>query len=127
MHPLARKEVDNGMICPSCGDESCLRSHRRGIGDWLVTVAALRPWRCMKCRRRFYGRAVALTFLRNAHCPQCGNMELQHIGKRWVKEGRLRWIFRALNAPAYRCDVCRYRFFSFRPIPLPVIGKSLLQ
>ncbi|MHB8540434.1 MAG: hypothetical protein ACYDCD_05765 [Candidatus Acidiferrales bacterium] len=104
------------MNCPSCGNEGCVRSHRRGTVDWLVTVAALRPWRCLKCKRRFYGRAATLTSVRHAHCPRCGNLKLQHIGKRQVAEGRLRWFFQALNATAYRCDPCRFRFFSFRPI-----------
>jgi len=116
MYPAARKEADNRMICPSCGDESCLRSHRRGIGDWLVTVAALRPWRCMKCKSRFYGRTAAVAFFRHPRCPRCGNLELRRIAKQWVEEGKFRLVFRMLNVPAYRCDPCRHRFFSFRSV-----------
>jgi len=86
------------------------------MADWLATVAALRPWRCMMCKRRFYGRAVALAFLRHAHCPRCGNLELQHVAKQRVEEGKLRWFFRMFGAPAYRCRPCRFKFFSFRPI-----------
>ncbi len=109
------KAAAPGMICPYCRCEECVRSHRRGIADWLAGVAALRPWRCIRCKSRFYGNAVALTFLRHAHCPRCGNLELQRIAKEWVVEGRLRWFFRSVNAPAYRCEPCRHRFFSFRP------------
>ncbi|MFZ0334801.1 MAG: hypothetical protein WAN10_03420 [Candidatus Acidiferrales bacterium] len=68
----------------------------------------------MKCKRRFYARRVPWQFRRHAHCPRCGNLDLQHIAKDWVQEGALRWLFRLLDAPAYRCDPCRLRFFSLR-------------
>jgi hypothetical protein len=54
--------------------------------------------------------------MRHAHCPRCGNLELQHIAKEWVERGMLRWVFRLLDAPAYRCDPCRLRFFSLWPL-----------
>lgn len=69
----------------------------------------------MKCKRRFYARKVAWELIRNAHCPRCGNLDLQQISKEWVDKGKLRWIFRLWGAPAYRCDPCRLRFFSLRP------------
>jgi hypothetical protein len=68
----------------------------------------------MKCKRRFYARKVAFAFMRNAHCPRCGNLELQRISREWVNSGWLRWPFWFIGVPAYRCDPCRLRFFSFR-------------
>lgn len=73
----------------------------------------------MKCKRRFYARKVAWEFTRNAHCPRCGNLNLQQISPEWVEKGKLRWIFRVLGASAYRCDPCRLRFFSLRPLYEP--------
>jgi hypothetical protein len=68
----------------------------------------------MKCKHRFYARKVAFSFMRYAHCPRCGNLELQRVSKEWVNTGWLRWVFWLIDARAYRCDPCRLRFFSLR-------------
>jgi hypothetical protein len=111
------------MKCPSCASERCRRSHRRGIIDALATVAQLRPWRCLGCDERFYARHTSgnfsLRFEWHAHCPRCGNSDLTRVAGRWVKDQSMRWILRLAGAPAYRCDPCRYRFFSFRPLAHP--------
>jgi len=40
--------------CPRCGADQVRPSHRRGAERWLA-VAWLRPYRCRRCRRRFWG------------------------------------------------------------------------
>lgn len=103
------------MICPQCRSADCFRSHRGGAIDYLWTIVGMRPWRCHTCDRRFYGRRVALSFSRYAHCPQCGNFNLEHISGDRVERGNLIALKRWLSFPAYRCDPCRQRFFSVLP------------
>lgn len=81
----------------------------------MATVIALRPWRCATCDLRFYAWRVAVVFSRYAHCPRCGNFDLQEISRVRVAQGFLRGVKRLFGMPAYRCDPCRLRFFSMRP------------
>ncbi len=102
------------MICPQCRSAECFRSHRSGPADFLFTLAGCRPWRCKTCELRFYARRVALRFLHLAHCPKCGNFDLDRISRERVDGGTLIFAKRLLRFPAYRCDPCRERFFSIR-------------
>lgn len=101
-----------GMICPQCRSDDCYRSHRKGFLDYFCSVFGLRPWRCHVCDKRFYGRLVALNFARYAHCPRCGNFDLERISIHRVDAGTLVFLKRWLDFPAYRCDPCRLKFFS---------------
>lgn len=103
------------MICPYCRSENCFRSHRNGFLDFASRFAGLKPWRCHACDRRFYARRVALWFVRYAHCPKCGNFDLELISRDRVERGTLLLLKRWLGFPAYRCDPCRQRFFSALP------------
>ena len=103
------------MICPQCRCADCFRSHRTGGRDFLGTLVRLRPWRCHACDKRFYAWTVATTFVRYAHCPRCGNFDLQKIGRDRVDQGTLPGLKRFLGFPAYRCDPCRQKFFSVLP------------
>jgi hypothetical protein len=103
------------MICPQCRSADCFRSRRSGISDFFASLTALRPWRCHSCDLRFYARSVALPFARYAHCPRCGNFDLQHISRDRVEKGALLFLKRMLVFPAYRCDPCREKFFSVLP------------
>jgi phage FluMu protein Com len=100
------------MICPACRSVNCFRSHRDGILDFLLSGAGLRPWRCHSCERRFHAWRVAAILERYAHCPRCGNFDLEHISRERVEGGTLIFLKRWLRFPAYRCDPCRFRFFS---------------
>lgn len=102
------------MICPACLSQHCSRSRRQGIKDHTIGLTGLRPWRCAKCKRRFFAKAVPLRFAMKAHCEQCGNFDLQRISNEHVS-GWFSWIPRLLHVPAYRCAPCRNRFFSLRP------------
>jgi phage FluMu protein Com len=102
------------MICPQCRSVDCFRSHRYGA-DHLFGVFGLRPWRCHTCDKRFYAARVALCFSAYAHCPKCGNLDLEHISGERVEKGTLVAVKRWLRFPAYRCDPCRQRFFSVLP------------
>jgi putative component of membrane protein insertase Oxa1/YidC/SpoIIIJ protein YidD len=104
------------MICPQCRSAHCFRSHRRGLIDLAATSIGLRPWRCRTCDFRFYGWRVAVAFTRYAHCPTCGNFDLQRIGHDRVDKGTLLFVKRLIGFPAYRCDPCREKFYSVRPI-----------
>ena len=101
------------MVCPSCGQHECVRLHRRGFLDHAMQLAALKPWRCMRCRQRFYARKVARELMRYAHCPKCGNFELQHVESSSLARGFAATVFRTLRASAYRCDGCELTFHSF--------------
>jgi hypothetical protein len=41
------------MICPNCSQNRAHRSHR-GFKDWLLSLLALKPYRCHNCKHRFY-------------------------------------------------------------------------
>jgi len=103
------------MICPQCRSGDCLRSHRSGITDFFGTLTRLRPWRCQACDLRFYAWTVAVPFVQYAHCPRCGNFDLQRVARERVEQGTLVMLKRLLGFPAYRCDPCRQRFFSLLP------------
>jgi transposase-like protein len=103
------------MICPQCRSANCFRSHRTGVADYVFTAFGLRPWRCHSCDKRFYAGLVALTFSRYAHCPRCGNFNLDHVPAERVEKGTLLSLKRWLDFPAYRCDPCREKFFSVLP------------
>ena len=103
------------MICPQCRSADCYRSHRGGVLDFLGTVAGLRPWRCHTCDLRFYAWRVAVSFAGYAHCPRCGNFDLEHIARDRVGMGAWTSVQRFLGLSAYRCDPCREKFFSLRP------------
>jgi hypothetical protein len=75
-------------------------------------MVGMKPWRCRSCDRRFHAKRVAIPFSRYAHCPRCGNFDLERIARDRVEEGTLLFLKRRLGFPAYRCDPCRQRFFS---------------
>lgn len=56
-----------------------------------------------------------MPFARYAHCPRCGNFDLEHISRDRVERGALNALERFLGFPAYRCDPCRQKFFSLLP------------
>jgi hypothetical protein len=103
------------MICPQCRSGDCVRSRRGGAADFLGTLLRLRPWRCQACDLRFHAWTVAIPFALYAHCPRCGNFDLQRIARERVDQGTLPDVKRFLGFPAYRCDPCRQKFFSFLP------------
>ncbi len=42
--------------CPLCGSETVLRSHRRGLLEFLILpILMLRPYRCRQCSARHFG------------------------------------------------------------------------
>jgi hypothetical protein len=102
------------MLCPHCRSERCRRSRRHKIADYCIGVTGVRPWRCSYCEHRFYATIVALRFWPLAHCARCGNLNLQRISREYVTGGYA-WFFKLVRAPAFRCEPCRYRFFSIRP------------
>jgi hypothetical protein len=64
---------------------------------------------------RFRARHIAWRKLYYAHCGICGNLELQRISGEYVP-GMAAIIGRMLRMPALRCEPCRYKFFSVRPL-----------
>ena len=115
-YAVAHRQGEWFMICPQCRSADCFRSHRSGMMDFAFTLAGCRPWRCHTCDRRFYSWRVALSFSRFAHCPRCGNFDLERISRDRVEDGTMFLAKRLLHFPAYRCDPCRERFFSIRPV-----------
>jgi hypothetical protein len=123
---ILRYDFGATMICPHCRSDNCFRSHRDGILDYAFSATGLRPWRCHSCDRRFPAWRVAANLERFAHCPRCGNFDIEHISRDRVEDGTLIFLKRWLRFPAYRCDPCRHRFFSVREFRriLPAMVES---
>jgi hypothetical protein len=48
---------DSKRPCPYCGGFEVFRSHRRGTMErYLLRAVGVRPFRCVNCDARFYGR-----------------------------------------------------------------------
>jgi hypothetical protein len=48
---------DSKRPCPYCGVSEVFRSHRRGTMErYLLRAVGVRPFRCVNCDARFYGR-----------------------------------------------------------------------
>src|ERR1700759_3275697 len=90
-------ESAESMICPQCRSGACYRSRREGVVDFLFTLLGMRPWRCQTCDRRFHARRVAIPFSRYAHCPRCGNFDLERISRTRVEEGTFLALKRLLG------------------------------
>jgi len=101
--------------CPSCHSVSCRRSRRQGIKDFAYGIVGFIPWRCIQCELRFRARAIPLSYWRYAHCSICGNLDLQRISPEYVP-GTMGTIGRLLGLPSLRCEPCRNKFFSIRPL-----------
>jgi hypothetical protein len=83
--------------------------------DYLFAMVGIIPWRCEDCERRFHARPLPFRYLLYAHCSICGNLELQKISPEYVP-GMLSFAGRLMRIPALRCEPCRYKFFSVRPL-----------
>jgi uncharacterized protein with PIN domain len=63
---------------------------------------------------RFRAWTVSMPFIRFAHCPKCGNLEVQRISAEH-EAGRLGFLWRTMHIAFYRCPSCRQHFFSVLP------------
>jgi len=103
------------MNCPACHSELIRRSRRQSALDYLFSAANVLPWRCMSCEARFHARAIPVHHLFYAHCPVCGNLDLQRIPPDHV-HGMASSLWRILRLSALRCEPCRHKFFTLRPL-----------
>jgi C4-type Zn-finger protein len=103
------------MTCPVCKGKDARRSRRQNLTDYAFSVIGVFPWRCRICESRFHARRMSLSDSLHAHCPVCGNLDLQRISSDRV-DSRLAFLWRRLSIPAYRCEPCRYKYFSIRPV-----------
>jgi C4-type Zn-finger protein len=102
------------MNCPVCHGKGARRSRRQRAVDYLLSLLGVYPWRCRDCRARFYARLSPLSDSLRAHCPLCGNVDLKRISPGHV-DTPLGFLWGAIRVPAYRCEPCRYKYFSIRP------------
>jgi C4-type Zn-finger protein len=51
----------------------------------------------------------------HAHCPICGNPALKRIAPEHVNSP-FGFVWRTLHIPAFRCEPCRYKYFSILPL-----------
>jgi C4-type Zn-finger protein len=108
--------LENGeMTCPICKSRDARRSRRQDATDYLLSVAGVYPWRCQSCHGRFHGRLMPLSDSLRAHCPVCRNVEVKRIAAEHVVTP-LGFVWRFLRIPAYRCEPCRHKYFSLRPL-----------
>lgn|SRR5208283_1276136 len=103
------------MTCPICKKSGARRSHRQTAADHIVSIFGVFPWRCTECHSRFHSRIMPLSYSLRAHCPFCGNLELRRISPEFV-DSPFAMFWRLLRVPALRCDPCRYKYFSLRPL-----------
>src|SRR3989475_12867586 len=101
--------------CPVCHSANCRRSKRRSVLDYLFSLADILPWRCTSCELRFHAHPLPLRTFFYAHCGICGNLELQRISAEHVP-GVMTRFWRVLRIPALRCEPCRHKFFSVKPV-----------
>ena len=80
-----------------------------------MSIFGVYPWRCTECHARFHSRLMPLSYSFRAHCPFCGNLELKRISPEFV-ESPFRIFWKVLGVPAFRCDPCRYKYFSVLPL-----------
>ena len=73
------------------------------------------PWRCRRCDARFRVWRIPPENRLLAHCPRCGNINVERVAGKRVEGGVVTDLKRWMNFPAYRCDPCRHKFFSLRP------------
>jgi hypothetical protein len=73
------------------------------------------PWRCQECESRFHARSLPFRYLLYAHCSICGNLDLKKISPEHVP-GALSFAGRFMRIPALRCEPCRHKFFTVRPL-----------
>src|SRR4051794_32000161 len=111
----SQTEMASCMVCPACNNQRCHRARRTRTADYAMRIVNERPWRCDVCGHRFYARVVALRLVSWAHCSRCGNFDLQRISREYVL-GAFAWLPRLAKMPALRCEPCRHRFFSLRPL-----------
>jgi hypothetical protein len=69
----------------------------------------------MVCETRFHARVIPIRQLRYARCGICGNPDLQRISAEKVS-GPTSALGRWLGLLAVRCEPCRHKFFSLRPM-----------
>src|SRR6266481_1635376 len=111
-----REEIGTSSIsCPVCHVSKTRRSRRRSVPDYLFGFAGILPWRCESCALRFYARPMSFRIFLYAHCRICGNLELQRISAERM-QGIMAILGRVLGIPALRCEPCRHKFFSVRPL-----------
>jgi hypothetical protein len=80
------------------------------------------PWRCRICERRFYATLVPLRHVFYAHCPRCGNFNLERVsGDAAARFGLVR---RLPFVSVLRCDLCRLNFVTLRPLRAPPAGAA---
>lgn len=60
---------------------------------------------------------------RYAHCSICGNLDLKRISPEYVP-GFMGAVGRLLGLPSLRCEPCRHKFFSVRPIKQAAAEES---
>ena len=92
--------------------------------DFSAALVGSRPWRCSLCGTRFRSRSVPFSNKFSAHCAICGNCDLKRIAPEHVT-GFLSFFKRLLGVPAYRCNPCRHKFFSIRPLSKQVRDDQL--
>jgi predicted nucleic acid-binding Zn-ribbon protein len=107
---------ERSVICPHCRTENSRRSKRRGANDAMRGWLGIRPWRCRTCGERFYAWSVPVSLVVFAHCPRCGNLRLQRVSRDHAGHGLRLAVAKVLRIPAFRCDPCRLKFFSLRPM-----------
>jgi len=53
-------KADSKRICPDYGSSEVFRSHRRcAVERYLLRAIQVRPFRCVNCDARFYGRRAS--------------------------------------------------------------------
>ena len=103
------------MNCPTCKCAQARSSRRQSTADYILSLFGLYPWRCQSCKARFHARLMSFSDSVHAHCPICGNPALKRIAPEHVNS-LFGFLWRNLRIPAFRCEPCRYKYFSILPL-----------
>lgn len=102
-------------VCPGCHSRAVRLSRSRTLWEGLLAWAGVYSFRCRKCRRRFRAPVWHIRDLVYAHCPRCYRQALSTWSEQNYNVPFATAIKLRLGATAYRCEVCRCNFASYRP------------
>src|SRR5579862_2718081 len=76
--------MNNELVCPRCSSIEIYRSRRRGLAfeRFLLPLAGFRPYRCIRCDKRFYSRIP-----RNSSVPEQQRVSPMQTGN-WLNSDR---------------------------------------
>lgn len=103
------------LTCESCGGRDVRRARSQSVGERILMLFGIYPFRCRDCKARFRLSVWLLSKLQYAKCPKCLRFELTTWSRKYYRAGLWPSLLVTFGAQKYRCSACRCNFVSFRP------------